>query len=383
MKRKLIKIKWEIFYFIIVALTASMDSEARPASYQFIPNIACDNPATLNTVKKADVILGDTYLDLVYDFSGSNGPLVGNAGSHEQGMFPYGRIAARLNPKLVLGVDVTSFFYGDIAYEFDSILNTISTGTHLEDYVISPRFSYQLTKSLAVGAALVIDRVTKAQLNFLVPPFNLVNKGEDWAYGYALGLSYTLNPATFVNLSYYSQLNFRINKSIWGPFVSPDFSATFSLPAIYTLNVIHMLNKKLTLSATARYFRWDVEQFLILKNTAVGGATFTIPLHYNNSWSGQLAGRYQLTDKWALDGSVIYESSPQSTAFRPPGLPAYSIWIFGLGPEYAINKALSVKLLYAHGFSNPPINTTGAAGPIVGNIWGNGDLIDLSLTYHM
>lgn len=390
MQNKMIRCIQLAFYFLLGIL---INQEAYAASYQFFIDLNFDNPTMLNRVKKLDVVLGDSFIGANFKFTGTNGPFSGRTTSHQWDSMPFGRVAFRVNKCLVLGVDVTSPILSDVKYPRDSVARFGSTRTILRGYCVSPRFSYQVCKNLVIGAGFVANNVYDARIGFVVPPFEMFNnsRGSNWAYGWVGGLTYMCNPqkginTTYLSLSYYSKLTHSpVGTSTWGPFTTNNFTATAILPAVYSFNLTQFFSKEWLVSATIRYVEWSPLRNLFLQNTAIGGGptNLNLPLHYHNSWYTEVATRYQVCNKWALTGFVVFESAPQPTHFRPIGLPAYKIWAAGIAPEYTINKALSVKFCYAHGFSNPPINTIDSIGPLVGDMNVNGDLVGLTLAYRV
>jgi long-chain fatty acid transport protein len=374
--------KWAACSFL--ALTPLFVQTSYAAAYQLFTNIAYDNPATLNSIKKVEITAGDTYLKGRLQFKGADGPFAGQATSSQWTTIPYGRAAVRVTPKLVIGVDITSLELSNIKYPIDSILRFASTASIIKGYDISPRFSYQITPKLAVGAGLTADRIYKAELSVVIPPYELRNFGDDWRYGFVAGISYVYNPATFINASYYSQLNHETKGvSTWGPFATTNLM-NIPLPAVFTLNLVRLLSPQWAVSGTAKYMQWGIVHNVVIQDSALGGGTtLVLPQNYHDSWSGQIGAHYQLNDKWGFLGTVIYDSNAQPTAYRPVGLPTCSAWTVGLGPEYAINKSLSVKLLYGHAFASPAINTASNVGPLIGRMRINADMVDLSMSYHV
>lgn len=365
---------------LLASFTIIFPPHCFAAAYQLFTNIAYDNPAKLSSVEKFDGILGGTLLNPNIVFEGRNGPLVGSASSHENTIIPYGRFATRINSKLVFGVDITSYQFTSIEYPLNSILNTLSTGTNLKSYDISPRVSYQVTKALAIGVGFLADNLYYSTLNRIIPPHNLVNLGDDWTYAWTAGLSYAFpNKMTSLNLGYTSALFHNpLGPSTWDGLHSPNYTSAAPVPAVYTANITQNI-KPWLFNGIIRYVCWGVNETLILKNTALGD--FRFPSNYHASVIAQGIARYQLNDKWGIIGSSFYETNPQPTRFRSVGLPTYSLFSLGIGADYALSKSLTLKLLYGHTFSNPPIDTRGPLGPVQGEIDIDGNMIDLSLTY--
>lgn len=355
------------------------------AGYQKFYGIGYDNPALLKNVKKMDVIVGDTYLNNTYIFRGSNGPLVGTATSHQVDNFPYGRIAYRINEKVVVGIDVARLAYVNIQFPIGSILQRATTASILKNIDYSPRISIALNPKLAIGLGINANNMYEAKLNFVSPPNgNLVNSGSGWSYGWNIGGVYTFSPKTILGITYYSNINHNLKgSSYWGAITNNNFQfINVPIPAVLAFNLIQTINDKFMVSAILRYQMWSTFQYLVLQNTALG-KNVVVEEKYNNSWIGILLGKYKFTDKFAGILGAEYDTSPQDTIYRGAGLPTYKLWAFIIGGEYAITKSFSTKLIYARAYSNPPISKPGALGLISGRENITGNTVDLSFTYHI
>ncbi len=357
---------------------------AYSTAYQPFLGVAYDNPALLYTVDKADIILGNTYIESRFVFTGSNGPLTGKAVSDRNRNLPHGRVAYRVNPDLVIGLDISHRVYINIQYSIGSILQSSSTASTLFDFDYSPRFSYRINDKLMVGAGANLNELYSSELNFVVEPYgNLVNKGSGWAYGWDAGLIYKYNEKTTVNISYYSELNHSgSGTSTWGPITNPDLQFyNTKVPATATLNLYRKITEKLAINAGFHYQFWDAVKEINVVNTALG-ENLTVPLNYHNTWVGVLNAHYAFTDKVTGIIGSEYNNSPASIADRYPGLPAGTALAAYIGTEIAVTKSIFVKLIYAHVFSNPPINTLGRNGAIVGRENINDNIADLFLIWH-
>lgn len=370
---------------IIIAglVSCSVSSNAVASAYHQFFNIAYDNPAMLNDVKKGDLILGDTYVNPTFHFNGSNGPLVGSTTSRENTNLPYGRLAYRFSPKVVASLDITHLVYTDIEYPVNEVLSTVSTGTIVRDVNISPRISYQVSPQLAIGAGINADYAYDITLNFTVPPNQFKSNASDWKYGFTAGLYYVLTPKTFLGLSYFSKLLHEPRgTSSWGPASTNNYKVNLPIPAVTILNLTQLLTDKWLLSGYVRYVEWSTFQYLVLQNTALG-VNLTTKQDYNNIFNFVLATHYQVNDKFGFLAGGEYDANPQPTQYRSPGLPTYSVSALFLGADYTFNKSVTAKLVYAHAFSNPSINLPGPAGQVIGRENINVNVVDFSLIWHM
>lgn len=353
-------------------------------AYQPFLGIAYENPANLYTINKIDVILGNTYIQERFVFSGSNGALTGHAISDRNRNLPHGRLAFRVTKKLIVGVDISHRLYLNIQFPVGSILQSSSTASTLFDLDYSPRFSYQINEKLIVGAGANLNNLYQTQLNFVVDPYgNLVNKGSGWAYGWNAGLIYKFNEKNILNLNYYSEINHGASGvSTWGPVVNPNLQFFNTIiPANLTCNLYKVWTEKIASNVEVHYQFWNKVQTLSLTNTALG-INLDIPLYYHNALVAVLNGRYKFNDQ--LTGIIggEYNTNPAEIFNRHPGLPASAAENVYTGVEISFNKEFTIKFLYSHGFASPAINTIGQNGPIVGKEKINANIADLFLIWH-
>ena len=357
------------------------------AAYQIFPELAYDNAAALNSIKKGQVILGMGIPTIDFHFKGSNGPFSGQASAGATNVLPFGRLAWRLSPKIVTSFDITNPAYSDFKYPVDSIVSTLSSSTVQIGRNYSPKFSYEIKPGFAIGAGFDAHHFSDVQLSFVVPPFGeLSNRASGWAYGWDAGVFYALSQTTFASLSYYSQMNHEdTGTSTWGPFSTNNYRANIVLPATTSLNLVHLLSQKWVLSGTLRYIQWKAYQNIYNQNTAlpVNSGLLVLPLGYHNSWSGQLATRYQVNERWAVKGALEYDSNLQPLIYRPLGQPADQLGLIAFGGEYAFNKEWSASLVYIHGFSNPKLQNMGPIGPVDGRVKINANVVSMNLTWNI
>ncbi|MCW8450319.1 OmpP1/FadL family transporter [Legionella quinlivanii] len=371
---------------IIGGLTL-LDSGAYASGFQRIIDFAYDNPAIMNhTVKKAEATIGNNLMYGLFTYKGQAGSLYGRSDSKEFYNYPYGRLAYRFHPKWMGGIDVTHLSYTNIVFPVNSVARQIATSIVLQTIAISPRLSYLVTKSLAVGLALNFDTTYKTKLDNVVNPNGELknhSSSREPALGWGVGISYAAPTKTTIDLSYFSKIvHPTTGSSTWGTAQTYNYAITYPLPAIANLGVAQKIQEKWLVKGNLRYQWWDTFDYLNLRNTALG-RNILVPEFYNNTWIYTLAAHYQTNDKLGFSGGVEYNQSPQSITYRNAGLAVYRSLVVGGGFDYAFTKALTGKFIYGHAFSNPPIDRTASAGLVRGKETINSNNFDFTLTWHI
>ena len=166
----------------VISLAAFTSAHA--TSYQIFTNIGFTNPASLNSIKKAEFIMGGLIINSRFHFTGTAAGVRGSTTSRTEDYLPYGRVAMRFSPKWVGSFDITQPYFTDIQYPRNSVVKFFATETFIRDTNFSPKVSYQATERLALGAGLDFNNLYNGQLNFVVPPLGVMtNKADSWAYG--------------------------------------------------------------------------------------------------------------------------------------------------------------------------------------------------------
>lgn len=390
-----------------LGISTLLPLNADAGSYQIFTYLNYENPAELSAIEKSRLILGGTTVFTRQKFTGAAGPgpLTGTAISNSVTYLPYGRIATRLAPlpQVVVGLDVTDPAYGTANYLANSIVRFQALKITFLSIDFSPKVSYQVTERLALGVGFNANLLTNpTKFDFAVPLTGpslsgpvLINRAKgNWAYGWNAGVSFTATPKTFLSFSYFSKISHHLKGSSsltfgtpFGPITNTSNPrATLPIPAVYSLGIVQLLmSDAIALSATARYFQWNVLKSISLGPLPAPLPPVTFPFTYRNSWQARLAARFQFSEHWAVLGEGSYDSDPSILATRGVALASCPIWSLGVGAEYFITKSLNIRLFYGHGFLRAPINTPSLDFPgfqTVGKMKISGNGIDLGLTWN-
>lgn len=368
--------------FVLVSSLA-LSTNLHAVSYQNDLGLAYANPADYGRVNRVEVIAGGNEVFLNLQYAGFLGPQYGYAQTKTSGFLPQGRFAYRINPKIVIGVDITQPIYSDFSFAQNSFVAPTATDTLLRNTDISPRFSYQATEALTLAAGLNINWMYAGALSFVVPPFgNLNNTGSSWNYGYDLGLTYAIRKGSILGLSYYSGFTQHAKGlSTWGPNISRD-EIDITIPATTTLEFTQFLSEKWLINGNIRYVQWSHFKTLAIQSTALPfNPTIVAPQNYFDTFNYTLVTRYQVNEKFAglLVGQYLPKS--QNTEFRNIGLPPNDATILGLGVEYNISQGLSALLVYAYGFGHAPIDIATPAGRAIGKVDVTANVVNMRLKY--
>lgn len=360
-------------------------SIAHAQSYQRFAGLNYSNPAALNIIKQFEMTVGGSETLLNSQFTGSYAGTPGSITSRTSNFLPYGRIATRVSPDVVISLDVTQPLFLDFAYPSPSFVDRATINTRLRDIDYSPRVSWQVHPKVALGLGLNFNNIYDATFSFRVAPFGTLSvKGTSWGVGWNAGAVYNPMLGTYAGLSYYSQIIQHLQgQSTWGSLVNNYTKATILVPAIINANLVQYVKPNWLFNATVRYTFWSPLRYLNIQNTALPGVnkTVTIPEFFFNNFVYSLGTKYEFNDKWAGLGQLELNPNVQPLAYRGLGFVSSTAFIVAAGGEYTIQKGLKAKFVYGHSFAHPQIDRQYPTGLAQGRVNLVGNSYDLSFTY--
>jgi long-chain fatty acid transport protein len=329
---------------------------------------------------------------------GSDG---GNGGMNA--IIPNFYATAEIAPNLTAGIAITAPFGNTMQYEDNWIGRYVGIKTSALSLDINPNLAFRLNDmvSVAGGVSLQYFRldISAAIPQFLIfgptAPDGIFNfKGDNWDFGFNLGLLAELTPATRIGLTYRSKVDHGLEGSLdfarTNPLlglVSGPANADASLPATAVFSITHDVMPALSLSADFQWNQWS--SFDALRIQSQNGP-FPFILNYEDSWMASIGAQYRLGNGWTLRGGAGWDDSPVTDAYRIVGVPDADRYMLGIGAGFALSESVQIDGAYAHYFSaehasmNTSVNNT---DPIANAVVLNGrytnhlDYVALSLRY--
>lgn len=336
---------------------------------QYFAGISYNNPSELFKVKDAAFIIGGTgsYASLTFKGSVFNFNTLqydsGESHSRTYTLLPYGRIAKRLNDKIVFAVDVTEPFNSNLNWGTNSFTKYAVTQNYLTDVDVSPKMSYALSQKLQVGAGINLNFLKNNEINWAFPTgqftwSNLVNKTSSFGLGYNVGATYIINQTNFLGLTYYSRIRQNTSGySILGSNYSDNLTMNFSMPATTIASYVHIFNPTWLISLQVFQSEWNVNQQARLYNTAAPApfSNFFFDMHFTRSYAYLAALRTQFSEKLGLTLAGMIDDGPERDNLRTIVFPSDTQYFLGLIGDYKVNTHTTIELIYGRVFSYPTI----------------------------
>ena len=205
-------------------------------------------------------------------------------------------------------------------------------------------------------------------------------KGEDWGFGFNLGVLWEPVDGTRVGLAYRSRVEhtldgeakFRVPDKaaalkLSGALVTTDATAVVTFPDLVSLSFRHDFSPAVALLADATWTNWSLFRELRVDFQNPNQPAVTEPENWNDTWRLALGGILHVLPALGLRAGFAWDQSPvPNGAHRTPRIPdADRFWLTtGLG--YQVLESLRIAAGYAHIFSQDP--KTNNADPSTGNI---------------
>jgi long-chain fatty acid transport protein len=290
----------------------------------------------------------------------------GNGGNpYDPTPVPNGFATYQINDQLWAGIGVTAPFGLANEYDKDWFGRYDSIKTELKVIDIQPSIAYKVNDQLSLGAGVNVLFADAELTNAIFAGAGTEGvsnlKGDDWAFGYTLGVQYRPIESTTFGLSYRSAVSHTLEgrAKATGTTVA-DFSvkakADLDLPDMLTFGASHKLDNKWTIQGQATWFGWNnfeditatlKEPLFLLGgavNLASGDELTSVKQGYKNTWAFSVGAEYEHSDEWTFRGGVQFDQTPTTNTYRTSRTPdGDRTWLSG-GATYKINDQLSLDM---------------------------------------
>ena len=308
---------------------------------------------------------------------------------------PHGAYSHQFNDQLWFGLSVNGPYGLRTVYSDNWVGRYNAIKSELITVNINPSFAWKIDEHASVGfgvSAVYADgKLTQAIDGGLVAALqqNPISgwmpgsktfdgkaelTGDDWGYGYNLGVLLEPSDNTRLGIAYRSKVNLTIKgdaKTSGLPAQlnlngKNDAKLDLSLPDTLSLSGLHQLNPQWAIMADVTWTKWSNLNELDVK--IQGGAQSVTQLQWNDSTRYAIGATYKYNESWLFRSGVAFDQTPVPNAqLRTARIPdADRTWL-AIGANYKYNKKLSFDLGYAHLFvDNPDINSSDAYDPGTG-----------------
>ena len=293
---------------------------------------------------------------------GGGALVIPNNGSNDDGA-TFGKVpnfyfTMDLTDRLKYGFSFTAPFGLATDYDRDWVGRYQAKESDLLTANFNPSLAYQLCDSFSIGAGLVAEyadaTLSQALSNGPGQPDGFTEiKGDDWGYGWNVGVMYHPSPTFRAGIGYRSKIGHELDgddnditgvPALGGNF-SADASARATLPETIHAGIYKEINKW-GLSLGFRWTRWNRLQEIIIQTDGLPDST--LELNWDNVYSANIGIDYYYSDKWTFRAGYMFDESPTNDRDRTPRIPDEDRNWFAIGASYHPNNHLQLDVGYTH-----------------------------------
>lgn len=384
------------------------------------------NPATLtlypgvNASGSFSVIFGRANFDIDQATTAFGNPTGGGDGGNllRTGYVPAFNGSWEFSPDWFLGLSVNAPFGFETEGDGGWAGRYYAFGSRVRSMEFSPQLAWKAADWISFGAgfrAMYIDARLSSFIDvgtlsggLLAPPGtssadSLVSvKGDDWAYGYTLGVLLTPRPDTRIGIGYRSKMDVDLEGSadftlsaqgqilsgLTGALVDTGVQSAVNLPETVTFGIEHDLSPQWTVGAEADWTRWSRFDTLVVHFDNPSQPDDVTNEGWKDSWFLSLGASYRPDDDWTFRVGAAYDEGViPNSSLRGPRIPDSDRYWASTGASYKLNEMTTINAAYSHIFApETSVNQTTAdpnnanRGNLTGRINGSADIVSLGLS---
>ncbi len=340
-----------------------------------------NNPAGMMHLKEDEVQVGAAVVFPSIRFSGSSSilgtmPVPGNNGGQSGQItgIPHFYGVFTLSDRWKAGIAITAPFGNTVNYDPNWSGRYLAVKTAVISVDINPNFAYRVNDWLSVGAGVSAQyfklEASGAIAQFLIltpntPDAVFLFRGDDWSYGYNLGLLADLSADTRVGVTYRSQvshqpdgtLDFTGASPLLGQINGAAAAHGANLPATVGLSLTRDLTSSWSLSSDVQLNQWS--SFKTVTITSANAPLVEVE-NYKDSWMVSLGAAYRADGGLTWRGGMAWDKTPVTDAVRTVGVPDANRVMVGLGLGYQLDDHTSIDGAYSHYFSTEHASMNGS-----------------------
>lgn len=228
---------------------------------------------------------------------------------------------------------------------------------------IAPTAALRITDALSIGAGIDFQYASATLVSAVPDPFAPGGpspasdgrsrlEGDDWGFGFNLGVLVTPRPDTRIGVHYRSGITQRLDgryevSDLSGPLAAFNgrfaAKADIDLPDVLSIAAAHEVAPGLTLLAEYQWFNWS--RFAEVRGEyAQGQPDVVVPQRYQDSFAVAIGVEYAASEALTLRGGLRHEQTPTRNAYRSTSVPEGDNYSLGLGLSYALLEGVVLDL---------------------------------------
>jgi len=326
------------------------------------------NPAVLSDIKSKQFLISGTFIRFTVDDDNGSGKFYNNnqvsssrSESVNEAIIPALYFATPINDKLTTGISVTSPFGLSTQYDQNWVGRYWAVDSSMSTININPMASYKVNEQLSIGGGLEAQYI-KTRLTNMVDVGTALSqpagsadgigkaKGDDWGYGFNLGLKYKFNDKFQAGIGYRSKIEHKISGDISVDALNSrsSFDASLTTPEILSAGISYNLTNKAQLVYDTSWTRWSRVKSLKI-NAQNSNLNSTTDFDWQDTFRYSLGFNYKTSDKFQIRTGAAFEQGA-SGAKRNPRIPDSDKTLVSVGLSYKFTDNLIWDIAYMHEF---------------------------------
>jgi long-chain fatty acid transport protein len=348
------------------------------------------NPAGLSLLPDSQVVLAAHAIKPRAEFSGTVSPAVGGGDGGDAGdwaFVPSLYYAHRLTPAIHLGIGINAPFGLKTEYDDDWMGRYQALKSEVKTINVNPSIAWKINDQVSIGAGFSYQRIEATLTNDispLVPGSHMKVEGDDYGWGYNLGLLWQAGKDTRVGLAYRSEVDYTLDGTLKANAVLPsgDVEADVTLPASASLSLFHKLSPSVDILADVTWTGWSSFDELAVVYTQLPVPLPPTPENWDDILRYSLGATWHMDDKLSLRAGLAYDEAPVSDKYRTPRIPDGARTWVAIGGQYRLSKQGALDFGYAHLFvDDPGLMSSGGGTTLNGSYDGAVDIISVQYTH--
>ncbi len=319
------------------------------------------NPAGMQYNKQSGGQVGVTMVSLHTDYKGtseSHPPMsqpvekTGYGHTRPTRVLPNVFAQHKLNDKMTLGIGAYVPFGLATDYKNGWFGENHAELSQVSSQTVSPSLSYQVTDTIALGAAVNIQYIEakltgEVEKNGITIPGATNNlRGDDVSVGYTIGATFTPRKDIRLGVSYRSKVKHKLEGDVKVTGTpggvrdgNKDIYTKITTPEVLTFSGAWDMNKCFTLTGTARWTRWSQFDRLDIYEKETGDLLTGTYENWKNTWYYAIGLDYRRNQNWTFRTGIGYDETViKSPEYRTARIPDGRRVLTSLGLSYKKNN---------------------------------------------
>lgn len=272
------------------------------------------------------------------------------------------------SPDLKAGLAVTMPFGLMTKYDSDWVGRYHGIKSDIKSTDINPNIAYRVSNWLSVGGGVSAQYFSTEFTNAInstaiagsaLPDGSARFEGDDWGWGFNLGILLEPVMGTRVGVTYRSSVEheaegdakFAVPAALAGVpnFQNSKATSDATLPETVAVSLTQVLTPRLTLVSDIQWTRWSRIEDLTIRRSD-GSDIDSTPMNFDDTFFFSVGGIYRATENWTFRAGFAYDQTPVTDEYRTVRLPDEDRYLLALGATFKVSEAFQIDAGYLHYF---------------------------------